>query len=195
MRLRTRLPDWRPASLALMLPALPLLLLAGCEEPRHVGGTKPAANSAPAEPPAAGPEAAPVPAPEPVQPREILGKKTMDIRNAETELQKGGQVASTRIVAKDPITLPGNAYVSIVGRNSISNIKHALDLWQAENGRFPKDYQEFKDEIIVKNNIALPQLPYYQEYGYDPQQHSLVILEYPDRKAQVQKQDDARYGR
>jgi hypothetical protein len=38
-------------------------------------------------------------------------------------------------------------------------------------------------------------LPYYQEYGYDAPQHKLIILEYPDRKAQVQKQDDARYGR
>ena len=121
----------------------------------------------------------------PAKPRPILNKRTNDIRNAQTELQSGGaKVASTRIVAKDPITLQGNAYVSIIGRASTDNIKHAIDLWQAENGRYPKDYNEFMEEIIKKNNIALPQLPYYQEYGYDENQHKLIILEYPDRKAQ-----------
>jgi hypothetical protein len=41
----------------------------------------------------------------------------------------------------------------------------------------------------------LPKLPYYQEYGYDPNQHKLIILEYPDRKAAVQAQEDAKLGR
>ena len=97
--------------------------------------------------------------------------------------RKGAQVASQTIVAKDPITLPGNAYVTIIGRNSMLNIQHALDLYQASKGRYPKDYPEFMDEIIKANNIALPTLPHYQEYGYDAPNHKLIILEYPDRKA------------
>ena len=40
-------------------------------------------------------------------------------------------------------------------------------------------------EIIKANNIALPVLPYYQEYGYDEKEHKLIILEYPDRKARA----------
>jgi hypothetical protein len=119
------------------------------------------------------------------KPRPILNQRTQDIRNARPELQQGGaQVGSTKIVARDPITLSGNAYVSIVGRSAVLNIQHAVDLFQAENGRYPKDYNEFMEEIIKKNNIALPQLPPYQDYGYDEKEHKLIILEYPDRKAQ-----------
>ena len=146
-----------PATLCLALTT------AGCEEKRHVVGEKPA--------------------PGPRQKEEdtfIVGKKTMEVVNAAPELQKGeAQVASQKITARDPITLPGNAYVSIIGRNSILNITHAIDLYQAENGRYPKDYQEFMDVIIKGNNIALPALPSYQKYGYDEKAHKLIILEYP----------------
>jgi hypothetical protein len=180
----------RPASLGISL--LLLGLAPGCEEPRHVNKNL---NSAAAPAPAPAPEPAPAPAPEVVQPREIVGKRTQDIRNADVELNKGAQVATTKITAKDPITLPGNAYVTIIGRNSMLNIQHAIDLYQATNGAYPKDYNEFMEKIIKENQIALPTLPYYQEYGYDPKEHKLIVLEYPDRKAAVQKQDDAKYGR
>ena len=91
-------------------------------------------------------------------------------------------MASTRIVAKDPITIQGNAYVSIVGRTSILNIQHAMDLYKAANDRYPKNYDEFMAEIIKANNVALPQLPPYQAYAYDEKEHKLIVLEYPDKK-------------
>jgi hypothetical protein len=145
-------------------PLLALALIAGCEEPRNVGEAKPKAP------------------PPPQEDTFIVGKRTQEIKNADAELNKGAQQATTRITAKDPITLPGNTYVTIIGRNSILNIQHAVDLWQAENGRFPKDYNEFMDVIIKANNIALPRLPHYQDYGYDEKEHKLIILEYPDKK-------------
>ena len=85
-------------------------------------------------------------------------------------------------MARDPITLQGNAYVSIIGQAATLNIQHAVDLYRAENDRYPKDTNEFMEEIIKKNNISLPLLPHYQEYSYDANQHKLIILEYPDRK-------------
>ncbi len=42
--------------------------------------------------------------------------------------------------------------------------------------------EEFMTEIIKANNIALPQLPPYQKYGYDEKEHKLIILEYADLK-------------
>ncbi|MGP0067240.1 MAG: hypothetical protein ACLQGP_27055 [Isosphaeraceae bacterium] len=119
----------------------------------------------------------------PAKPEFIVGKRTQNIGNAQAELKQGkAQVASTRIVAKDPITLQGNAYVSIIGRASMLNMQHAIDLFKAENDRYPKDYNEFMEAIIKANNIALPKLPYYQEYAYDDREHKLIIIEYPDRK-------------
>jgi hypothetical protein len=170
---------------------LPFLFAPGCEEPRHVPGSPRAAASSEASAPSNKQGVANGV----IQPREILGRRTQDIRDAKAELQKGVREGSTKITAKDPITLPGNAYVTIVGRSSILQIQHALDLFRAANERYPKDFPEFKAEIIQANNIALPTLPYYQEYGYNADEHRLIILEYPDRKAALQKQDDARYGR
>src|SRR5262249_58327763 len=96
------------------------------------------------------------------------------------------------------ITLPGNVYVVAAGRTAFNNVKHALDLYQAEHGEYPKTYQEFMDEIIKPgkpDGLQLPRLPYYQDYGYDEKEHKLIVLEYPDRKNQFQQQQDQRFGR
>jgi hypothetical protein len=115
----------------------------------------------------------------------IIGQRTTDIRNASKELNQGGaQVASQKIVSKDPITLQGNAYVSIVGRSSILSIQHSLDLYHATNERYPKDLDEFMTEIIKPNGISLPQLPPYQKYAYDEKDHKLIVLEYEYLKNQ-----------
>jgi hypothetical protein len=118
------------------------------------------------------------------KPREIVGKTTQDVRNAPEEIAKKAAVpAPPRIVSKDPITLAGNTYVTAVGRISIEKIEAAVKLYQGETGEYPKTYDEFMEKIIRANNISLPQLPYYQEYGYDPATHRLLVIEYPDKKA------------
>lgn len=121
----------------------------------------------------------------PAKDTSIVGKRTQDIREAKATLPKGGRVASTKITAKDPITLQGNAYVTTIGRLAIDQIKYALELFRAEHdGQYPKDYEEFMAEIIKKPGaeISLPKLPYYQEYRYDPVEHKLIIVEYPELK-------------
>jgi hypothetical protein len=140
-----------------LAPALLLLALAGCDEP----APKKAA---------------------PAKTREILGKRTQDVRDTQVEVKKGAVVAPPRVVAKDPFTLAGSAYVSAISQTSIGNIKHAVDLYQAETGEFPKTHAEFMEQIIKKNNIALPTLPYYQEYSYDVATHQLNVIEYPAKK-------------
>jgi hypothetical protein len=170
----------RPRSLCpLLVSAAVVLLAAGCEESRHVGGR-------PASPPTAA--APPPPAPEPakeVSHGEILGQRTQDIRKLTPEEEAKTRAAPAQITARDPITLSGNAYVVAIGQLSIGQIKHAVDLYQAENGRYPANYDEFMTEIIKKNNIVLPVLPFYQEYFYDEPSHQLLVREYPDRRAKA----------
>jgi hypothetical protein len=171
--------------------SLPFLVLAaGCGQPRI---------SVPESPPPSDVTTAPEPLPPPlptttpapttptqeVSHGEILGKRTQDIRQLTPEEQTKTQAAPTKITARDPITLSGNAYVVAIGQIATGNIKHAMDLYQAENGRYPANYDEFMTEIIKKNNIALPVLPAYQEYFYDEQEHKLQVREYPDRKARA----------
>jgi hypothetical protein len=55
----------------------------------------------------------------------------------------------------------------------INNIKHALDLYNAEHGNYPKTHEEFMEKIIDTNQIALPELDEGQEYIYDPEDHTL----------------------
>ena len=160
------LVSWR-----LVRAMLPLMLVAvGCDEPRYPAKKRTEA-------------AAPPEATDPSRPRDVLGRTTQDIRAAGPEIkEEGAKVASPKIVAKDPILLTGNAYVTMIGKASILQIEHAMKLYQAANNRYPADLQEFMDEIVKANNIRLPTLPHYQEYGYDEAEHKLVILEYPDRK-------------
>jgi hypothetical protein len=158
----------RARSRVLWLVSLGLWLASGCTEPRNVGG---GANNPPPAPP---------------KDNFIVGKTTQEVRPPTEQPPPGAQVAPAKITAKDPITITGNAYVVAVNSTAFSNVKHAIDLWQAENGRYPKDYQEFKDEILKPDKpdgLRLPRLPFYQEYGYDEKEHKLVIWEYPDKKA------------
>jgi hypothetical protein len=156
------------------LSALILLAAAGCEEEtRHTSQTRPK-----------------------IKTREVLGKTTQEIRPAGPELQQGGaREAVPKITAKDPITLQGNAYVVAIGQIAIGQIKHTLDLYQAEHGDYPKTYEQFMNEIIKPNGIRLPQLPYYQDYAYDEKEHRLLVLEYPWKKAEFQQQQDHDLGR
>ena len=169
-------PPRRPRPpLAIALGLGLALALNGCDQP--TGSTRPK-STAPATPVV---EQQPAPPPEPAR-VPILGKTTQDIREVEKEKQAGGVVTQPRITSKDPITLPGNAYVSIIGRSAMLNIEHTLDLYKAETGEYPKSHEEFMENIIKRYNIALPKLPSYQEYSYDVPSHKLLIMEYPDRR-------------
>jgi hypothetical protein len=171
-----------------------VLTATGCEEEMRNVGSRPQTRALDQTGISVGldddsrPPSQPQPQPKLIRPTDsgpIIGQRTQDIRNAETELQKGGaRTASTKITAKDYITLQGNAYVAIIGRTSMLNIEHTMDLYHAANDRYPKDLDEFMSEIIKANNIALAKLPPYQAYGYDEKEHKLVILEYQALKDQ-----------
>lgn len=122
---------------------------------------------------------------DPVKLRRVIGKTTQDVRDAAKEEAKGAKRVQPRITGQDPISISGSAYANIVGRIEQLQIQDALNKFKALNDRYPKDFAEFHREIIKAYRIRLAQLPAYQEYGYDAVNHKLVILEYPDKKAQL----------
>lgn len=158
-------PRPAPAPALAFALTLTLVLAAGCEEQRNVGLKAPA---------------------RPAEPKDtfIVGKRTQEVAKLDRQelARQGGRVASTKITAKDPITLTGNAYVTSIGRLTMDQMEYAVKLFQAENGRYPRDYDEFMAEIIKKNNIGLPKLPFYQKYAYDEPNHKLIVIEYPALK-------------
>jgi hypothetical protein len=133
-----------------------------------------------------------------VQAREVIGKWTQDIRNLKAELAKGGQTTDGKVHAKDYITLQGDVYRTEVAKLAKLRVDSEIRQYEALNGAKPKTYEEFMDVIIKKgkpDGIMLPMLPYYQEYGYDPDAQELVVIEYPAKKKEFQDQQDRELGR
>jgi hypothetical protein len=130
--------------------------------------------------------------------RATIGKYTQEVRNLKPELAKGGETTDGKIHAKDYLTLQADAYRTTVGNIAKMAVKHSIDLYEAEHGEKPKTYEEFMEVIIKKgkpDGLQLPMLPYYQEYGYDPDTKELVVIEYPEKKKAMQDQDDRELGR
>jgi hypothetical protein len=126
-----------------------------------------------------------------IEARDTLRKWTQDVRNLKPELAQGGQVTDGKIHAKDYITLQADAYRTTVGNIAKMAVQHSMDLYEAMNGEKPKTYEEFMDVIIKKgkpDGLQLPMLPYYQEYGYDPDKKELVVIEYPAKKKAMEEQ-------
>lgn len=149
--------------------------VSGCDEPRTQSASEKAAASKAKAAPKEG-----------SQPREILGKTTSDIRDTNAELGKGGVVANNQESARKTVFAPSKQYISAIDRVAAMHIQHAVELYRAETGEYPKDYDEFMSNVIKKgkpDEIRLPQLPHYQEYSYDAQARQLIVIEYPDRKS------------
>src|SRR4051794_13575948 len=75
----------------------------------------------------------------------IVGKETKEI--LEFDPQAPQQVSDSKVRADDPLLYGVQAYGPIIEQTQKLKIEHAVDLFQAENGRYPKDYQEFMDKV------------------------------------------------
>ena len=100
----------------------------------------------------------------------IIGKVTQDIGEAES----GAEQADLQ--AKGMLAAPG-AYGFAVSEISKGQIKQAVELYRAETGEYPKDYDEFMNKIIKRHNIELPVLPGERQYQYDVKAHELIVVE------------------
>ena len=128
-----------------------------------------------------------------VHARDTIGKTTQEVRNLQAELDKGGQTTDGKIHATDYITIQADAYRTSVANIAKMKVKMDMDQYEAINGEKPKTYEEFMEHIIKKgkpDGIQLPMLPYYQEYGYDPDAKELVVIEYPEKKKAMKEQTD-----
>jgi hypothetical protein len=133
-----------------------------------------------------------------VEARDTLGKTTQEVRNLKPELAQGGQVTDGKIHATDYLSIQADAYRTSVGNIAKMAVKHSMDLYEATTGEKPKTYEEFMEVIIKKgkpDGIQLPMLPYYQEYGYDPDTKELVVIEYPAKKKAMDEQTKRDHGK
>ncbi|MDA1230541.1 MAG: hypothetical protein O2856_07195, partial [Planctomycetota bacterium] len=94
----------------------------------------------------------------------------------------GKQVVKPEVKITNPITGPLEAYGPIVQKVAALGIEHAVNLFNASEGRYPNSYEEFMTRIIKENRIQLPTLPPGLEYQYDVENHKLVVIQSKDRE-------------
>ena len=84
------------------------------------------------------------------------------------------------------IAVPISTMFRVQDQLVLGQITQAMNLYQAEHGKFPATHEEFWERIILANNLQpnqppgrsprLPQLPDGQVYVYDPADGVLKIL-------------------
>jgi len=140
--------------------------------------------------------AAPAPAATPIETRRTIGKKTQNVLELSDAVGQGGVRAEMSIKSQG-LEVASDAYRTSVGKLSIIAVDQKMAHFQAEHDRKPRDYKEFMERIIEPgkpDGLMLPMLPYYQEYAYDPEAHALVVIEFPAKKEQRQKETTGAAG-
>ncbi|TWT73126.1 hypothetical protein [Allorhodopirellula solitaria] len=126
-------------------------------------------------------------------PRETVGKTTQNVLDLESALGDGGVLASTKVEASNPLMASADAYRTTVGKLGGMSVDKAIQLRNAQSIQDPRplDHETFMAEIIKAdkpNGIRLPMLPYYQEYAWDEPNQKLVVVDFPARQAEREKQ-------
>ena len=81
----------------------------------------------------------------------IIGKKTDKI--AEFDPNAKQEVSDSKVRADDPVLAPLQAYGPMVEQISKMEVEHAVELYNASEGHYPKDHEEFMTRVIKPNNI------------------------------------------
>ena len=163
-----------------------LVVAAGCAPGAFPTDQKPASQAAP--------QAETKPAP--VQTRQTLNKTTQNVLELSDALKQGGVLAETSIQGSG-LEIASEAYRTQVGKAGSLAVQQKMNLYQAEHGEYPKTYDQFMTRILGKgqpDGISLPMLPYYQEWAYDVENRKLVVVEFPAKKEQRQKETTGAAG-
>lgn len=130
------------------------------------------------------------PAPPKVETRKTIGKTTQNVLELSKAIADGG-VPAEMSIENGGLEIVADAYRTSVGKVAVIAVEQKMQLHEAEHGSKPKSYAEFMAKIIEPGSpsgLQLPMLPYYQEYAYDPGKKALVVVEFPEKKAQREKE-------
>ncbi len=100
----------------------------------------------------------------------------------EFDQKAGKEVVTLDAKVTNPITGPLEILKKARVELPMLAIEHALNIFNANEGRFPKSHDEFMTQVIAANNIRLPVLPSGLDYQYDVDGHRLVIVNTADGK-------------
>ena len=110
---------------------------------------------------------------EPIQ--KVIGEVTQEVGEF-----KPGEAEVSDLAVKsnaNPIQAYAGGARYAIAQTAKLGVTKALQLFNALEGRYPKDHQEFMEKVIKANGIQLPVLPGKRRYQYDVENHELVIVE------------------
>lgn len=131
-----------------------------------------------------------------IEPRATLGKTTQNVLDLAEARAAGGVIVESGAPRGGLDAITG-AHRAAAGQISILAVEHKMKLDAAERGSKPATHAEFMRWIIAAgqpDEIRLPMLPYYQEYAFDSEAKCLVVVEFPARKEQRQRETTGAAG-
>ena len=132
----------------------------------------------------------------PIETRKTVGKTTQNVLELQQALAAGG-VPADMSESSAGLTVASDTYRISMGRMAVLSVEQKLKLYRAEHGSVPETYADFMEKIIAPGKptgLSLPMLPYYQEYAYDPAQKCLVVIEFPAKKQQRERETTGASG-
>jgi len=93
------------------------------------------------------------------------------------EFKGDRQIVKPKVKITNPITGPLEAFEPMKQKIAQLGIEHAVNLFHALEGRYPKDYDEFMQRIIKENQMKLPEPARGFAYQYDVENHTLVVVQ------------------
>jgi hypothetical protein len=199
-----------------------VLSVPACEPPPAEPPPKPAARRraepAPEAATAAGPASAVAPTAEPqaqnatpqttlpgeasapIRTRKTIGKTTFAVLDLADAVAQGGvklDDAGSSGGGGGLLGATAQAYRHSVSTIGGLQVEQKMKLYEAEHGSLPATHKEFMARIIAPgtaDEIRLPTLPYYQEYAFDPETRGLVVVEFPARKEQRERETTGAAG-
>jgi len=132
----------------------------------------------------------------PIQTRKTIGKTTQNVLELKEALAAGGVLAGSAAEGGG-LEVYADAYRSSVAKIAGIAVTQKMQMYEAEHGSVPATHADFMTHIIEPgkpNGLALPMLPYYEEYSFNPQTKSLVVVEFPAKKEQRQKETTGASG-
>lgn len=141
-------------------------------------------------------EPAATPVEQKVVTRETVRQTTQNVLELSQAVAAGGVPAEMSITS-DGLDAVADAYRTSVGKLGAMAVEQKMRLYEAEHGSKPATYEEFMARIIAPgtpDSLSLPMLPYYQEWAYDPEAQGVVVIEFPAKKEQRQRETTGAAG-
>lgn len=115
----------------------------------------------------------------------IIGKTTQEIEKFDPNANI--EISDSDVEMTNPITGALEAYGPALEKHFKGQVNYAIELFRAEKGRYPNDYEEFMEVVVKQGQIKLPVLPGDWKYSYDEEAHDIKVIRHLDEEVVKQE--------